>query len=183
MNDILIQLFLLLAYILIGIYLKKINMFNRQSDQIFSNFILKISLPASIIISSIDQHINNKYIVILVFAIAIFLFIFLPMIGIVFKNFFNVSDIYILMFTYSNLSFIGYPVTKAAFGNLGAFYSVLFVIIFNLSIFTYGISVLTKRHQYNLKSLINPGIIAGIIALIIFVFELHMPPDSLTLQK
>lgn len=175
MNAILIQLVLLFGYIILGFTCNKIGVFDSVSDKIFSNLLLKITLPASIIASAIGQSTENRLVAIYVLIIAIVLFLIKPLWAMIFQKVFRCDDAYKLMLTYPNLGFMGFPIVTALYGDLGLFLASLFMIIFNLSVFSYGVSVIQKNSKFQVKNLLSPGIISALLALIIFFFSIPMP--------
>ncbi len=175
MGEIGVQLFSLFGFILSGFICNKIGIFDETSDKYFSNFLLKITLPAAIIASAAGQNLENKLSAFIVLGLATGIFIITPLLGILFQKIFKSDDMYKLMLTYPNLGFMGFPIVKALYGETGLFFASLFMIVFNLSIFSYGISVVQKGTRLSLKKLLNPGIAAAIMAIIIFVFSIPVP--------
>ncbi|MFA5527227.1 MAG: AEC family transporter [Peptostreptococcales bacterium] len=175
MNAIVMQLCLLFGFIALGFICNKLGLLDTVSDKYFSGFLLKITLPASIIASAIGQDTENRMTAFYVLALAAGIFIFTPFFAAVFQKIFKTDDTYKLMLTYPNLGFMGFPIMTALYGGLGSFYTSLFMIIFNLSVFSYGVSVLQKEAKLQLKKLLNPGIIAAVLAILIFNFALPVP--------
>lgn len=175
MEAILGQLIILLAYIVLGYSINKAGILSDASDKIFSNFLLKVTLPASIIGSAIGIETDNKMNAIIVLLIASFIFILIPLMASIFVKVFKLDDIYKMMFTYPNLGFMGLPIISALYGSVGMFYASLFMIVFNFSIFSYGLSIVQKGSKFDLKKLLNPGIISAFVAIIIFMFSIPVP--------
>jgi predicted permease len=145
------------------------------SDRYLSGLLLKVTLPAAMIVSAVGQDTSNQVEAFYVLAVASAIFILAPILANIFQKFTGCDDIYKLMLTYPNLGFMGFPIIMTMYGQLGLFYASLFVIVFNISIFSYGISVLNNGQSLSLKQFINPGIIAALIALVIFVFNIPLP--------
>jgi predicted permease len=175
MNAIFIQLILLFGYILLGFTCNKLGLFDSNSDKIFSNLLLKITLPASIIASSIGQSTENQIAAVYVLLIAAAIFIITPFWALIFQRLFRCDDTYKLMLTYPNLGFMGFPIIKALYGDLGLFFASLFMITFNLSVFSYGISAIQKGSKFHGKKLLNPGIVSALLAIVIFLFAIPVP--------
>ena len=175
MNAIVLQLCLLFGFIALGFLCNKLGLLDTVSDKYFSNFLLKVTLPALIIASAIGQDTENRMVAIYVLALAAGIFIFTPLLGIIFQKIFKCDNTYKLMLTYPNLGFMGFPIITALYGNLGSFFASLFMIVFNLSIFSDGVSVIQKGTKFQLKKLLTPGIIAALLAIIIFTFAIPVP--------
>ena len=169
------QLSLLFSYILLGFVANKFKLLDAVSDKYFSGFLLKITLPAAIIASSIGQTTENRLEAFHVLAIASIIFISLPFLGMLFQKLTQSDDTYKLMLTYPNLGFMGFPIMAAMYGQLGLFYASLFMIVFNLSVFSYGVSVIRKVRSIQPGKLMNPGIIAAVAAVFIFTFNIQVP--------
>ena len=183
MNVIATQLFLLFAYIGIGFTCHKIKLFDEKSDKYFSAFLLKVSLPATIIASAIGQEADNRAESFYIIALATGIFIFLPLLANIYQRLTKSSDTFKLMLTYSNLGFMGMPIMDALYGEIGMFYASLFMAVFNISVFSYGVSVIQKTKKLDLKKMLSPGIVAAVLALVIFTFNIALPnPITLVLR-
>ncbi|MFA9399151.1 MAG: AEC family transporter, partial [Clostridiaceae bacterium] len=80
---------------------------------------------------------------------------------------------------FSNCGFMGYPIVSSIYGDIGVFYAAIFNITFNILIWTYGLALFTGENEYkNIKKVIyNPGIIAVILGLIMFMFSIKIPSN------
>jgi predicted permease len=125
--------------------------------------------------SAIGQDTANKGQAFYVLAIAAGIFILKPILALIFQKFTKCDDLYKLMLTYPNLGFMGFPIISAMYGQLGVFYASLFMIIFNLSVFSYGVSTINQESALQLEKLVNPGIISSILAILIFAFSIPVP--------
>ncbi len=78
---------------------------------------------------------------------------------------------------FSNCGFMSLPLQKAILGDDGWFYGSIFVAVFNVFLWTYGLVMMSgDKKQLSIKKLVfNPGITGVIIALILFVFRIDLP--------
>lgn len=78
---------------------------------------------------------------------------------------------------FSNCGFMSLPLQKAILGDDGLFYGAVFVAIFNIIVWTYGLASMSGDiKQLSIKKLaFNPGIIGVLIALIIFISGIKLP--------
>lgn len=78
---------------------------------------------------------------------------------------------------FSNCGFMSLPLQKAILGDDGWFYGSIFVAVFNIFVWTYGLVDMSgDKKQLSIKKLaFNPGIIGVIIALILFIFKIDLP--------
>ncbi len=82
------------------------------------------------------------------------------------------------IFLFNNIGFLGLPLIHAMYGDKGAAYMTILILEFNLLVFTYGCVLLRKEGSemhVNLKLLINPGVIAALIAIVIFFSGVRFP--------
>lgn len=175
MNDITLQLCLLFGYIALGFVCNKLNLLDATADKYLSGLLLHVTLPAAIISSALGQHTATPTQALYVLLIAAGIFISMPLLAMLFQKFTQCDHTYKLMLTYPNLGFMGFPIMTAMYGQTGLFYASLFMIVFNLSVFSYGISVVNKNSKLQYKKLLNPGIIASLLAILIFVGILPLP--------
>ena len=79
---------------------------------------------------------------------------------------------------YSNCGFIGLPLAQALLGNAGVAYASMFIAIYNLFVWTHGISVMGgKEKKFEIRrAVLNPGIIGLVIGFTLFALSLRMPP-------
>ena len=84
--------------------------------------------------------------------------------------------IYQLMFVFSNLGFIGIPVVSSVLGAEYVVYVSQFLLIYNLVFYTYGRTLMRGRFNLAaLRSLINPGNIACVLAMVLVLANIQLP--------
>ena len=78
---------------------------------------------------------------------------------------------------YGNVAFMALPLAQAVLGDEGVLYCVGGAVVFNLLTFTHGVKLMGKEGtKLNLKKLlINPGVIAVVIGLPIFISGIELP--------
>lgn len=177
----LIQLFLVIC---MGYLLYKINIFNLEVNQRLTKLLLNVSLPAMIINSVLEQTerppVNE---VMMVFAVAVAMYVILPIISILLVKIIRIpkeqQGVYMFMNTFSNVGFMGFPIISAIHGETAVFYTAIINIIFNLSVFTYGIIMMHyasgKKADLNIKKLLSPGVICSVLAVVIYALNIHLP--------
>lgn len=176
------QVLVLFILITIGLLLKKINIITDSLGKGLSDFIVYATLPALLVTSMnydfSKEMLNNG---LLVLVIAPFAYLFAILIGFLFIKFNHVKEpdrgIYLFSTIFPNVGFMGFPVVSVVYGEIGLFYAGLFNLWFNILLWTLGM-VLTspkKNTKINFKMLINPGTIAIIIGLLLFLFSIKLP--------
>jgi hypothetical protein len=154
------QILILFILLIVGYTARKINIFDDKVTKGLSDIILKITLPAMIIESMIgndDPNLAEQFGKVLLISFIVYEFAIM----------------------FSNVGFMGYPVTAAVFGEEGVFYAAIFNLPFNLLVFTIGIIFLSSKQgqksKINPKLLINPGVIAVLTGFIIFSLKIPLP--------
>lgn len=79
---------------------------------------------------------------------------------------------------FSNCGFMSLPLQKELLGEDGWFFGSIFVAVFNIVVWTYGLFDMSgDKKQLSIKRLaFNPGIIGAIAAILLFVFGVQLPP-------
>ena len=88
--------------------------------------------------------------------------------------------IYQFILVFANTGFMGYPVIQSLFGTGAVFYASIYGIAFNLYVYTYGIWVIkndcgSEGGVFRWQSLINPGIISSVLAMVFFLADVKLP--------
>lgn len=78
---------------------------------------------------------------------------------------------------FSNCGFMSLPLQKAILGNDGWFYGSIFVAVFNVIVWSYGLVMMSgDKKQLSIRKIaFNPGIAGVLLALILFVLRIHLP--------
>ncbi len=89
--------------------------------------------------------------------------------------------IYRLMTVFSNIGFIGLPILSAAFGKESLLYGSLFIIVYNLLIYTYGRALMEKQGsrknpREKIRQICNIGVFAALGALALAAARVQLPP-------
>lgn len=186
------QVVVLFLLIVVGYTIKKLNLITNNINRDLSNLVLNVALPAFIITAmnfSFSPHVLIESGKLLIISLCIYIFTIAS--SFVIPKLFNiknkVKDIFQYIIVFSNVGFMGYPVTKAIFGDIGVFYAAIYNLPFNILLWTFGVYIMTRKHgegkqenKVNFKAFVNPGIIAVIIGFVLFLFSLELPGPILT---
>ena len=174
----------LFAIMIIGYIINKKGILNKEANQVLSALIVKVTGPSLVFISACGRSSDgDKGQIIKIFLTGItlysFLILFSKIIVVLLKPDIKDKAVYELMMIFMNTAFIGYPVLRALFGDYAIFASSVLNIPFNILLYSYGIYVIEKEGQVkrgiNIKDFINPGIIAALMSLFIFLLEINVP--------
>ena len=86
--------------------------------------------------------------------------------------------LYKFMTMFGNVGFMGFPVVASIFGAEYVFYASIFNIPFNILSFSLGIYYISggaSKGSFNWKSIINPSLVATLLALVILLCRIPIP--------
>ena len=149
---------------------------------VFNPFLIITSIQGKTLADSGSVFWQN---LILVFAYYIGLFILGFVFVLLLKTDKSETPVYRLMTMLSNCGFMGIPVVSSLLGPGYVIYVAIYLLFYNIIIYTYGIYLLKKTSGTNtekkslsdtLKPLFfNPGIIACVIAMVLFFAGINLP--------
>jgi len=171
------QLFLV---ILVGFYASKKKILNEEINTGLSSILLNITLPL-LIINSFNLEYNNEMINNIIntflYSLASFVIVILISHVLYFKVKANKKQVLKFSTIFSNCGFMGFAIIQTLYGKEGLAYASIFLMIFSILIWSYGIMLFsgdTKIKSWR-KILINPGIIAVLIGLVLMIFSIQLP--------
>lgn len=162
------------SFIIVGFFLFKMKIINRNIVQKLSFMLVWILNPFIILGQYQTEFSKDKFFGLLIsFILSIFVIIFGFFIG----NKLTKNSIERLGIGLPNSGFIGIPLIASIIGNHAVFYLSAYLAVFNIIAYTYGIYLITKKTSYiSMKRIVkNPGIISVILGMLMFVFSLRTP--------
>ena len=188
------QMLVLFIIMIVGYLCFKMSWLDNNSYGKLSKIVVNIMNPMLIINGVINKETGNDYhkiwinlaLVIIYFALLIILsFLVVKILRIEHSS----ESLYRLMLIFSNVGFIGIPVISSVYGETSVIYIAFYILGYNLLLYTYGIhltdvsaSAERKREKENFwKKILNPGVFACLIAIIIFAFQVRVPEPVETL--
>lgn len=86
------------------------------------------------------------------------------------------NRIFVTLCAYGNDGFIGIPLAAQFFGEVGMLYAIAANIVFNVTLFSFGIIVLDGKARPNLRNiLLNPCLVCTIVAVVLYVLPFRFP--------
>lgn len=176
-----VQLFLVIG---LGYFLFKVKILDVELNKRLTTLLLTVTTPALIISSVLS---TTEYLpftdILFVFLVGILVYIVLPILGWILVKIMRIplpqQGLYIFMTVFSNIGFMGFPVMKAIFGNDAVFYTAIFNMLFNLLVFSVGTGIMGygtgRKMNFNPKDLLSPGVIASLVALVIYMAKIQFP--------
>lgn len=198
------QMLVLFGMMLVGYFCYKIDWIDDHTYGKLSKIVVNILNPLLVIDGVLGKNIGEDLNKLGInFGMMVIYFIFLviisiPVVKIVHPEKKNI-ELYRLMMIFSNVGFMGIPVISALYGSGVIIYIVFYMLGYNFLLYTYGI-ILAKRSAQsnsqscekanevngkndknntisfkdNIKSIMNPGVIAGILAIVLFVMNIQV---------
>lgn len=177
------QMLVLFIMMLVGVYCRKKGIFNDEANKRISSLVVNVANPALILSSSINQEaviegmefVKTFLLAWGMFGVLMVIAFFMPKI---LRADVSEYGTYRTMTIFSNIGFMGFPVIDAMYGSEALLYATMFLIPFNVLIYTYGISVMKKQGEktgFQIQKILNVGVISCVVALVIYLTGLQMP--------
>jgi predicted permease len=179
------QMLIMIIMIIIGYCVYKKGFIGEEGAKNMSFLVLNITNPAFVISSAFSEDVTVTHDeIIFALVLTVVFYIVLTAFGHVLPYILGAKKgdrvSYTMLCVYSNVGFIGIPVVSAVLGGNALMYVTVFNIIYTLLFYSHGYMCMlkgVKRAHYKLsvKSFINVGTVAAIIAIIIFWFDIKLP--------
>lgn len=169
------QLFIL---IIIGVIVGKQVWLSNDVQKGLSKLVINVTMPC-LILSSVMTNTNNQVISIQDILMATFLLVvLLPCVAYFCIRYGPVKSqqgLYMFMIMYPNVGFMGFPLMMSIYGEAAILCTAIINMGFNISLFTLGIIVMNygqgKNIRLSFKTLLSPGIIASLMAIMIYIVK------------
>lgn len=180
------QMLSLLVMIGTGCFMAKKGMMDAHTNTKMSKMIVDVFNPM-LIVSSAANSVGliplGTMAVVGVIAIAMFAFLILAgmLLSPLFDRHPDQRKIFQMMFVFSNLGFIGIPVVSSILGPEYVVYVTEFLLIYTIVFYTYGVALMDgKFSPASLKTMLNPGMVSGVAAVLLIVLNIQLPGFLLT---
>lgn len=175
------QMIIFFLLMVVGMYAKKIGLIDEKNHKQLSGIVISICNPALILVGSMGNEPKlqpSELVLILLLAFSIFSFLILLAVFIPNLIGFKPENLGMarMMLVFSNVGFMGMPLVSSLYGAQALIYVTLFLIPFNILLYTYGVHVIQGTEgKFEMKKLANAGVIAGILSLIIYFLPIKIP--------
>lgn len=175
------EMLILYSFSLIGFIATKLNVLSENSNEVLSKLVLNITLPSLIIFSldissSLSMIKEFTWLICMSFYIMTISILIASKLGERLKNVKQKKPVFESLIIFGNQGFIGFAIIFILFGEQGIVYLVVFNIYYLMLIWTYGIFLFTnKKDEFNIKKLINPGLVSTSIGIIILLLPMQLP--------
>ncbi|WP_313799747.1 AEC family transporter [Cytobacillus sp.] len=176
------EMLVLYGIAFLGFIVRKKNILNEHANDVLTQFILYITLPA-LILFSLDIPFSANIIKDFLWLISMSIYI------LVLSCFLakwmkkravlthKQKNVYEGLIIFGNQGFIGYAVSSILLGEQGIIYLTIFNLCYLILIWTYGLFLFSKsQHTFIWKQVFcNPGIFSTFIGIILFLLPYHLP--------
>ncbi|MBR2778933.1 MAG: AEC family transporter [Firmicutes bacterium] len=179
-----IQLFVIMG---LGYIMFKAGMLDRELNRKLTRILLDVTMPAFILASVLQQTGERDFGVIgQALAVTAAFYVLVPLLAFLLVKIMRVpleqQGLYMFMYTFSNVGFMGFPVIEALFGAEGILYAAIFNIGFNIAAFTLGVIQINYGRSgsaggIDLKKLLSPGVLCSVLALVFYLLNVRLPGD------
>ena len=179
------QMIVLFLLMLLGYGIRKKKIIDEKVCKSLSWIVVNIANPAMILSGSVNSEdmITGKELwetcklSVLLFAGLIVISLLIP---ILLRVPAHSSGVYKVMIIFSNIGFMGFPLISAMYGSDALLYASVFLIPFNILIYTYGIAAMGEKQPGEKKGIewskiLNIGVISCMISLLIAALHVQMP--------
>ena len=174
-----VQVLILFIFMGFGFVGEKKKLISTEGSKVISDIILYFVTPCLIINSLNIKFDSDKLSGLLICLVAFFVIQIASvlLVCLLLKKDHISTRVLRFAVVFSNVGYMGLPLQKAVLGDEGVFYGSVCVAAFNVFVWTYGIICMSgDKKQMSVKKLIlNPGIIAVTIGLILFFFSIKLP--------
>ena len=170
-------LFILMA---LGIVSNKLHWLDEKAVKSITNIVLYFVTPC-VIINSFSREVEQSLIrgLIITAVVAVLTFGF----SIAFAHLFikdkdaDTERIYRYASVFGNCGFMALPLEEAVLGDIGTFYGAVYIAVFNLIVWTYGVWLMSgDKSNVKVKALtVNPGLLGTIAGILILVLQIRLP--------
>lgn len=175
------QMLILFFFMLLGFGMAKGKILDQHNSGFLSWLIVNVANPALILSGGIGSSIDRRELL-QVFLLAAGIYLFLIIVSEVAVTLLRIdrkeTGIYKVLLIFTNMGFMGFPLLDAMYGAEALLYGAVFLLLFNLLIYTYGIFRIAGTAGSPaeiLKKFVNPGVAAGILAIVLAFFRIELP--------
>lgn len=178
------QLLVLLALMLTGFIAYRTHLLDDNSHARLSSLVVWILNPFLMISGVIGKNtgvtrdvICENIVMVVILYVAMFLFGFLFVFIARIKG--NERYMYRMQLLFANVGFMGVPLVRQLLGEEYVVLVAFYLVAFNLLSYSYGIYLAARyggnSEKFNPRKLLSPGMVASILAIVIFALNLNVP--------
>ena len=177
------QMIIFFILMLVGVIIRKCGIITKENHSALSSLVVKVGCPAMILssIDSITSRLANEELLktlLIVLITIIVLLIFARILPVLLRYDKKYCGVVQNMVIITNTVFMGMPFIVGVYGKEAVIYLTFFVVPLNLLLFTYGVQIIkvdTPQKARKIKDVLNPGMIACILTIFLYLFSITLP--------
>ena len=177
------QMVVLFIYMMIGYFACKKGKLNEEAGSKLSWIVLNIANPMLVISAAVNSEGEIRGLdLIFTAAIAVWMFAILGLLAQFLPKLLRVDKkdipLYKLMIIFNNMAFMGFPLISSTYGNNALLYAAVFLLPFNVLIYTYGVQVVKEEQaekKFAWDKILNVGVVSCIIAAVLYIGQIPVP--------
>ena len=185
----------LFLLIVVGYIVGKVNIISLSGQKELSNFVLKVTMPATIILALQFEFTKERFTIAThIIVIAIVAYIIMIVLSKLMRKLYKLDeaerDIVETGMVLPNTSFMGYPIVLSLLGQEALFYAVLGTgLVFEIVAWTYGAYMINRSTGGDFKKnlakniLLSPGIVSIIVGFSLFALSITIPEPINTTMR
>lgn len=182
--SVLLQMVTLFVLVLVGWLANRLHIMGEQMNRGLSRLVVNVTMPAMILASVLDTDaVPESSKVLEIMGVAVVSYGILLCAALLIPRFlpgtYSEKGVYQFALAFGNVGFIGFPVVTALFGQQALFYASVFMLPFNVLVFTLGILFVgEKKEGFGLewKKLLSPSLVASVLAVLLAFCRIPSPP-------
>lgn len=180
MNALYLVFIKIVVAVALGFILRKIKVIDEHMQKGLSDMLVKAFLPFSILASANYEKspsMGKSMLAVLVAGLIFYAFALISMRLLSRKL--PIEDkekrIFVTMTTFANTGFVGFPIMTALFGSEGLLLAVVYNMVYNLYMYTYGLHLISGKKGDIKGLLFQPVNIASLLAIVFFISPISFP--------
>jgi len=170
--------------ILTGFAARKLNVVDEGFVKSLSSFLFNIAYPALIIKSmqfpfTTQSFIMSSRLVAISILVLIISWCVAKFVNTAVKSNPATAGVTTFSIMYSNFTFMAFPVIEELYGEEMLFYLAIFTVALRIAYCTHGVNTISgsmkEKSGINIKSVMNPPVIAILVGLVLYFFSLKLP--------
>ncbi len=178
MQNVFDQTLTLFIVMIVGLLVAKLDIFTHEVRKKLSQFLITVTSPMLIIKNFQIDYSSALLVNMGIVAIIAFLLIGLGILvgwNVWRKAGEDRRPVLAYATAFPNCGYLGYPVIGGLFGSEGIIYVAIFVMVFQIYMWTLGVWMFTGKPSKWYKPFLRPPLIAVVIGIIIFIFSVTIP--------
>jgi predicted permease len=178
MGSVLIAVVELVLMIALGFGLTKARMISGEGRRVLTDLVIYVTQPLLVIHSfqmDYDPKMLGNFAVVAVFAAVSLAAFYGLSLAAWPKGDEGKRRVFRHAMVFCNCGFMGYPVMQSVFGPIGVVYASVYGMVYTVFLWTLGIYIYAGKSGTWKQVLLQPGLIAVVVGLLLFVFGVRLP--------